>query len=501
MTLKHIFRKYFLVTVGILFAFVFLANVTLNLILRSNDRPPPIRSPLFFARLLDDLGTDRVKNVKHLNSLNEASLPFQFVLVDENGNAVCGDYKVPADLWKESDLPKTPLEFTRLGHEDEPHPPVPPSFFPFPHAPPPKGAPNAPPPPGPIPRDQVIRLPGAQVQYLVIHFKPDEYRRPPKGPFFALSIALLVVSILLGVGVALAFIFRSLGKKVILADSVIAELQKGNLKARFPIKKRDEFGSAMVRFNQMADEIELLVERLVNTEKSRMTLLQELAHDLRTPVASLKNLLETLQTREGSLQPQVKTELISLSVKEIDYFERLIEDLLILAQVSEPRYHPKKDSTDIVAILVDEGESAALHYSTDEKTVSFDKTLEVPSLVTQGDSLLLRRMFRNAVVNAFSFAKSKVHVTLALADETHATIVIDDDGPGFSEEAIMSFGIRRMTRVLGTEKNGRLSVGLGSVIVKTVVELHRGSVHVENRFNSMGKVEGARVTLTLSLFA
>jgi signal transduction histidine kinase len=519
MSLKHIFRKYFIVTAGILFGFLFLANFTLDLIIRStNERPPPIHSPLFFARLLDALGPDRIKNLKQMEVLDQSSLPFQFILLDLDGNKIAGQGNVDPDLWQSSKIPVKPLEFSHLGGNNDRTMAPPATFFPFPpslrasheHSPNETGG-------QPIadhikdsnhigqtggpPRDQVIRLPNEPIQFLVVHFKPEEWKRPPRVQFFALSFSLLVLSVLVGVGVALSFIFRTLGKKVVLADTVIAELQRGNLKARFPIKKRDEFGAAMERFNQMADEIELLVERLVNTEKSRMKLLQELAHDLRTPVASLKNLLETLQTREATLESKVKTELISLSVKEIDYFERLIEDLLILAQVSEPRYQPKKDQTDLVAILIDESESAALHFSTLEKKISFIEDFKTDSLVTQGDSLLLRRMFRNVVQNAFSFARTQVKVRIEQKSSTHATIIVEDDGPGFSAEAIHSFGVRRVTRVLGSDQNGRLSVGLGSVIVKTVVELHRGVIQVENAVDSTGKVAGARVSFTLSLLA
>jgi signal transduction histidine kinase len=537
MSLKHIFRRYFLVTVGILFAFLFLANFTLNLILRAqNETPPPLRSALFFARLMDDFGPDRFENFRHIERLSQASLPLQFVLVDANGKALIGDASLIPPNWAELSLPKKALEFTTLETREVGGQPIA-SFLPLvggnregkrhgrPELNPNDAAPTSygnadlgpplndqgphhaiggPPPQGggpSIPRDQIIRLPGEPVQYLFAHLKPNEFQRHSHTQFFAISIALLIVSILLGVGVAMAFIFRSLGKNVVLADSVIAELQKGNLKARFPIKKRNEFGAAMVRFNRMADEIELLVERVVNTEKSRMKLLQELAHDLRTPVASMKNLLETLQSREETLTPTVKRELVSLSVKEVDYFGRLIEDLLILAQVSEPRYHAKKESIDLIAIFTDESESAAAQANTGDKHVSLDKSVPRTSLFTLGDSLLLRRMFRNLAVNAFSFARNSVHVSFQSNLPDTATFIVEDDGPGFSEEGIKSFGVRRVTRVLGSEENGRLSVGLGSVIVKTVAELHRGTVQVENRLDSTGKVAGARVTVTLDLLA
>lgn len=470
----------------------------MNLILRSPSDRPPMRSPLFFARLIDDIGPDRIKNLKHLEDLNQSSLPFHFVLLDATGKILAGDNTLRPPQWDKESLPKKPYEFIQLGPDFEPEPPFPrdPNF----------GAPgfgNSLHLPRPPHHDMMIRLPGEQAQYLVVHFKVDEnFKRKPPTQVFALSFVLLICSVLLGVGVALAFIFRTLAKNVVLADSVIAELQKGNLKARFPIKKRDEFGAAMMRFNKMADEIELLVERLVNTEKSRMTLLQELAHDLRTPVASLKNLLETLQTREGSLEAHVKTELISLSVKEIDYFERLIEDLLILAQVSEPRYHAKSQSTDLVAILVDEAESAAVHVIGSDRKIKLSKNLQISSLYTQGDPLLLRRMFRNVLLNAFSFAKQEVKITLSVdANLTHATILIEDDGPGFTLEGIKSYGVRRMTRVLGSEQNSRLSVGLGSVIAKTVAELHRSTLIVENRTDAIETVSGARIIFNLNLFA
>ena len=510
MILKKVFRKYFFVVALTLLVFIFLAFFMNSVILRLNDRQPPIHSPVFFARLLDALGTDRIHALEKIESMNQDSLPFRFSLLDKNGDVLAGDAQMFSLDWPSQALPTDAYGFKALEHPEAP------PFFTLPglgplsgfhghqdhplhevgrYSAPRPGAPNPGPPPPP--RDTLIRLPGEPAQYLLVSFRIfDHEHRKPAVQLFFVSLGLLILSILLGVGAALSFLFRSLQKKVILADSVIAELQSGNLKARFPIKKRDEFGEAMHRFNQMADEIELLVERLTNTEKSRMILLQELAHDLRTPVASLKNLLETLQTRQETLTPKLKSELISLSVKEIDYFERLIEDLLILAQVSEPKYHADDRPTDLVSLLDEESERVALNYLSLNPKLTLQKEILPYPVLIQGDPLLLRRMFRNALENAFSFARQNVRVTL-LTENAGVKVSIEDDGQGFSEDALKAYGVRRMTRVLGSNHDGRLSVGLGSVILKTAAELHRGSVQVLNRQNTEGEVTGASVILRI----
>ena len=169
-------------------------------------------------------------------------------------------------------------------------------------------------------------------------------------------------------------LFRSLRESVVLADSVLADLQGGNLKARFPVRSKDEIGRVMSRFNRMADEIERLVEQIRGVEKSRMALLQELAHDLRTPVASLKNLLETLdayqlsEAKKSGEKDPVGVELVTLAIKEVEYFERLVEDLLVLAQVSEPRYRSGKDQVLFNELLEDEADGVGAAHESRSKS-------------------------------------------------------------------------------------------------------------------------------------
>jgi K+-sensing histidine kinase KdpD len=84
-----------------------------------------------------------------------------------------------------------------------------------------------------------------------------------------------------------------------------------------------------------------------------------------------------------------------------------------------------------------------------------------------------------------------------MKSEQEAALTIQDDGPGFSDDAIKGFGERRISRALEKSKGNRVSVGLGSVIMKTVAELHRGHVVAKNRINSSGQVLGAEIAISL----
>ena len=76
-------------------------------------------------------------------------------------------------------------------------------------------------------------------------------------------------------------------------------------------------------------------------------------------------------------------------------------------------------------------------------------------------------------------------------------IFVRDNGPGLSQEAIKGFGERRVSRAIEKSNGNRLSVGLGSVIMKTVAEVHRGKVLVSNRKSPAGEVIGAEVQIAL----
>jgi K+-sensing histidine kinase KdpD len=216
-----------------------------------------------------------------------------------------------------------------------------------------------------------------------------------------------------------------------------------------------------------------------------MRFFQELTHDLRTPVASLKSLLETLAHKREALNPEIQSELTLLSLKEADYFERLIEDLLFLAQVTEPHYRSQKRELDIAAIIDEELDRLELLYHSTDSPISSERDYGTDLPEFKADPHLLRRLFRNALENAFSFAKAKVLVRIHWVNQCFE-IHVEDDGPGLSAEALSGFGEKRVTRIINSDTKGRLSVGLGSVVMRTVATAHQGTVTITNLSEGRG---------------
>ncbi len=499
----RIFQKYFLMASSLILLFVVL-GVTFNNYMMELTRPQKRESiaPIFIARIVDRLNpTDKVKSLEELQSWQRVPIGPRLALVTEDGTCLYPkNCKLDFD-WKSLVLPKNTYDFISLKNQNEP-PMRPPrfGFFPPLGGGPPGGNPGGPGgPPGAPPSMEttVIKLNNPQPLFLVA--LPSQMPPMPPGGKYGhlLGIGSLVISLLLGIGFTIAIIYSSMKKGVSEADKVISEIKSGNLKSRFHVKRKDEFGQAMQRFNTMADEIEKLVHGLKSSEQARTKVLQELAHDLRTPLASLRNLVDTLHSSMDRLNRDTREELLTLSAKEIDYFERLVEDLLFLAQLTEPDYadHPK--TFNLPETILDVAEDCLFMSSQKGKKLELVENLKNQNQMFPGDQHPIKRLVRNAVENACSFAKSKVIVELYVLDNQKIRLTIADDGPGFKPNDLSSFGQRNVSRKLNTDSNGRVSLGLGSVVIKTICDVYHGTLSIQNLQDSSGNILGAEIRIEL----
>jgi signal transduction histidine kinase len=322
------------------------------------------------------------------------------------------------------------------------------------------------------PKTFIIKLDTRPTTYLVSHNERSLFQ----GPFLWVQGIHTFTTAALAVFFAISICFYYLRRKSTEARKVLGRLESGDLKARFEIKKFDEFGSLILDFNRMADEIEHLVKRLSETESSRSNLLQELGHDLRTPLTSLSTAFETLEAHHTQMSDEERTELFSVVSSDIVYFKDLLEKLTLVATIDEPHYKASTEKINLSHLLQLELKS---RQTSSGECLQWNFVQDKNDEEILGDYHLITRLFKNALDNASRYAHEKITVRLR-ARKDQVEVLVIDDGPGLTPDALESFGKRRERRQRKNNGLNDFSLGLGSVIMKSIVQAHGGSLEITN---------------------
>ncbi|MBI1860856.1 MAG: HAMP domain-containing histidine kinase [Deltaproteobacteria bacterium] len=316
------------------------------------------------------------------------------------------------------------------------------------------------------------------------------------GPGRSFIRALILFTLLTTIGTiavtvfSIVFYLRLRGSE---ARRVLTEIQSGRLSARFPLHPEDGPGGIVSQFNSMAGEIERLVLAVKRNEHLKKDLLAELGHDLRTPLASIQNLLEVLHDHDERLSSIERREHLNVCLAEFAYIKKLLEDLLFVSKMNEARYKAN-------AVPVKLGELVALEIDQLKRSGGGEKLIwnmneTCSGAEVLGDNNLLQRMIRNVLQNARRFARNRVEIGLTGDERSGVELVVRDDGSGFTAEGLENFGNRLKARDLPSLFSGEVSTGLGSVIVQTIARLHGASVTVANWSDGTGKKKGAEVRI------
>ncbi|KHD89710.1 MAG: hypothetical protein OM95_01145 [Bdellovibrio sp. ArHS] len=466
MITKPLFRKNFFIFVSIILVFVMVAFAS-SWILTSFERDRMFLRPAGMNRaLLDAYDKDPFKALPRLNDFAQKNDLEPHDLINADGiSLTTGKRVLPVplssqqrrDLHKDLSVSLGPSEARRM--------------------------------PGPPPDFVSVTNKEGVFLYTKMGHPQD---KPPMGPIVTLIV--LVACIILSIGIALLYQFSKYQERSIEALQVLNSLREGNLSARLPARKFDELAQLTDAFNQMAGDLENMVEQLRKADRSRRELLQDLAHDLRTPLTSLRSFLETLQTANHQLSEDKRQEVLSLSFSEVEYFGKLVEDLLFLAQITEPRYSMSAEVVNLDARVRDQITIFKQRYPSHQ----FELHKSGENFEIKGSSRLLDRLLRNAFENSASFAKSKVTIELI----QHGAVLrlnLLDDGPGFSKEGLAAFGHKKSSRTVisGADESQRISVGIGSVIMKEIAQLHEGELSAENQMADH-RILGAKVSFSFA---
>jgi signal transduction histidine kinase len=243
-----------------------------------------------------------------------------------------------------------------------------------------------------------------------------------------------------------------------------SRIGQSDLSSRVPTGKRsDEVGHLALTLNHMLDRIESSVHQL-------HTITESLAHDLRSPLTAIRGKLEIILSSDLKVEP---SEQIVSVIDELDRLSEFLNTSLDVAEANADALRLSRTNVDLdelVRIMIDLYEP-----SLSEKGLRVNLRSAGPVTVL-ADAALLHRVIANLLDNELNHvpASCTVSITLAATEEA-ATLVLEDDGPGFSSE----IGLQVFKqRVKGRDSKGH---GLGLAFVEAVVRAHGGSVTASNR--------------------
>jgi signal transduction histidine kinase len=217
----------------------------------------------------------------------------------------------------------------------------------------------------------------------------------------------------------------------------------------------------------------------------RTQFLRRVAHDIASPTGVTMTVLDELATAE-----RPRPELIAMARRSLRRLMRLSEHLALVAELEAGSMQPEPALVELRSLVKQAVDDAVAIDGRKDVVAACD--LPGATLLVQGDSKMLLVVVREIVGNALKLASSRVEVTLRVEDG-HAVVRVDDDGPGFTEEAKATLGQRFVRR--GSTRG----LGLSLSMAKDILRDHRGSLELEASILPPGRrgLTGAAVIVTL----
>lgn len=228
--------------------------------------------------------------------------------------------------------------------------------------------------------------------------------------------------------------------------------------------------------DEITEVLNTTVSKLSEVDKARGEFVQNVSHELKTPLTSVKILADSLKGMD-EVPIEMYREFISDISTEIDRENKIIEDLLSLVKMDKATQALNIEKVNVNQML----ESILKRIAPIAQKDNIDVTLESHrEVVADLDEVKMTLAITNIVENAikYNYSGGWVHVTLD-ANHRSCIITISDSGAGIPEESIGQI-FERFYRVDKARSREIGGTGLGLAITKSIIDLHHGEIVVES---------------------
>ncbi len=211
----------------------------------------------------------------------------------------------------------------------------------------------------------------------------------------------------------------------------------------------------------------------INSARQRRNFLLSITHELKSPIASIKLVLETVKKR--TLPKEKVDKLATSAIQEADRLNTLVNDLLLAAKI-ETAYQPVMESLELGEIL----ENVVAKLKVKFPEVQFEVSIPEEQVLLQGDQLGISSTFINLLENAVKYSSKPAQIRASIQQsKKQIKIEVADQGIGISD-AEKKKVFKQFYRVGSEDTRKTKGTGLGLFIVDQIVKAHQGQIDVKD---------------------
>ena len=334
-----------------------------------------------------------------------------------------------------------------------------------------------------------IKLQEEEIGYIVVSEQANDIITAVKErkafiirTMIAVAIVILIFSLFLN-----KYILKPIGLLVRFSDA-IKKKSNHNLDIKKVFIRDDEIGKLTQSIDEMTKELQQRTNRAE-------TFSNDLAHEIRNPLASLKSASELL---DKTTEKNESEKLLKIINHDVERIERLITDYsqMLKDEASLSREKMSKINLfEIISGVVEDFKQDLVNQNKKIQIIVSNGINSKNGYFILGIGNRLEQVVANLLDNSISFSQNNQKIEIRLEETSNNLLmIIKDEGPGFSETSPQKIFKRFYSN---RPKSFGKHSGLGLNIVKNIVELHKGTIAASNRLNS----RGAKVEVLLPKFS
>ncbi len=269
----------------------------------------------------------------------------------------------------------------------------------------------------------------------------------------------------------------------------VAEISAGDFKIRVPVESVDEVGDLATSINTMAAQLEASSEKEKELTQSRRELVSAVSHDLRTPLASIRVMVESLV--DGVVDDQETADrYLRNTLSEVVYLGRLVDDLFEIARLDAGMLQLQIEDGSVHDLISDTLESMSAQAKAEDVSLEGCVQGEISPVVM--DTRRVQRVLYNLVQNSIRHTPPDGTIFISASDTgSEVELVVSDTGDGVpAQDQGRLFDRTYRTDPSRSRSSG--GAGLGLSIAKGIVEAHGGRIWFESVVG-----EGSRFSFTI----